>query len=104
MPKRPATPPDEDALDRALGEASAWLTANVRERRANAGLTQAELAEATGVAVTYIARLEQAEERPNVTLRLLVALAQALGCRPHDLLVPAAPPRRRPPGRPRSRG
>ena len=87
-----------------LERASGWLTVNLRARRKRAGLTQEQLAEQVGVAPTYVARIEAATETVNVTLRVLAAFAIALECKPHDLLVPRAAPKARPPGRPKTAG
>jgi transcriptional regulator with XRE-family HTH domain len=84
-----------------LRRSSGWLTVNVRTRRQLLGLTQEELAERVGVVPTYVARVEAARETVNVTLRVLSAFAVALGCKPHELLVPRAAPKPRPPGRPK---
>jgi len=63
-------------------------------------MTQAEVADAAGVSLQFINRLESATELPNLTLRTLVAIAGALGCEPHELLVPADRPKPRGVGRP----
>ena len=55
-----------------------------RERR-GAGLTQAELAESSGVAQSTIAQIEGGA-RPNPHPRTLKKLAEALGLRTRDLL------------------
>jgi len=55
-----------------------------RERR-GAGLTQAELAESSGVAQSTIAQIEGGA-RPNPHPRTLTKLAEALGLRARDLL------------------
>ena len=101
MSRRHLGAADDPALAGALGEASGWLTANVRARRHARGLTQQALAESVGTETTYIARIEGVGSRVNVSLVFLVALARALGCMPHDLLRPARKPRRRAPGRPK---
>ena len=100
MVRRAQTTTSDPEIDRALKETSGWLTTNLRQRRADSGLTQQQLAEAVGVYTNYVARLEAADETVNVTLRLVVALAHALGCKPHELIVPAAKPSRRRAGRP----
>jgi len=61
------------------------LSQTLRRERRRAGLTQEELAEAAGVGINTIRRIEQGEiEEPRVsTLR---KLADALGIRVRDLL------------------
>lgn len=56
----------------------------VRTLREAAGLTQAELAERSGVSQTWISRLERGQENP--TLATLRRLAAAFGVRVTDLL------------------
>jgi hypothetical protein len=52
------------------------------------------------VSLQFVNRLESASERPNLTMQTLVAIAGALDCLPHELLLPAARPTRRGVGRP----
>lgn len=61
------------------------LKENLREARRRAALTQGELAEASGVGITTIVRIERGQiEEPRVsTLR---KLADALDVAPADLL------------------
>lgn len=95
----------EDAeLAAALDEAAGWLTSNVRRLRRASGMTQEELGATIGTATTYIARIEGADDTVNVSLRFLVALARALGCKPHELLRPAPKPNPLPRGRPHRAG
>jgi transcriptional regulator with XRE-family HTH domain len=68
--------------------------------RAAAGLTQLELAERARVSLQLVNRLDSATAMPNLTLNALVAIASALGCDPHELLVPRTPPEPRKAGRP----
>lgn len=63
------------------------LAANVRTRRTRAGLTQAELAERSNLAITYMTRIENAEA--NISVLVLGKLAKALNCKPWVLLRPA---------------
>ena len=58
---------------------------NVRRRRNELGLTQADLAFKAGIDRTYIASLETG--RRNVSLDLIGELANALDCDAADLVV-----------------
>lgn len=59
----------------------------LRRLRKEAGLTQAQLADLSGVYVRQIQRVESGEsDAGNITLRNAVALAIALGVRPEALL------------------
>lgn len=64
------------------------LASNVRVRRRGLRLSQEELADRVGVDVRYLGGIERVQENP--TLKVIVALANALGCTPLELL--AAPP------------
>lgn len=59
---------------------------NLRRLRRQARLTQAALAEAAGIAQTYVGQIERAKK--NVTLEVLGRLATALGVAPAELLRP----------------
>ena len=81
---------DPDRVVRDVGR-------RVAELRAQEGLTQAELAEAAGVSVKYLQRIEAGG--CNLTIRSLVRLASVLGTSAADLFSqPASRERRR--GRP----
>lgn len=55
--------------------------------RAEAGMTQAQLASAAGVPVRWIQKIEKGAIHPeNVTLKNALALAAALGVEPKDLI------------------
>ena len=59
----------------------------LREAREAAGLTQKQLAEASGVNPRQIRRVEIGEaEAGNLTAKNLLARADALGVDPHDLI------------------
>jgi transcriptional regulator with XRE-family HTH domain len=76
-----------------------YAGANVRRLRRRTNLTQEELAERAGVDWRTVQDVERA--RTNLTLAVLVSLADALGVDPRALLRPAPlpPPRTgRPPG------
>lgn len=74
-----------------------FIAANVRRRREALGLTQEQAAEAGSFDVRYYRFIEAADR--NISIRVLVRLAEALGCPPAALLRPTHPLRRRP-GRP----
>ena len=61
------------------------LASNVRVRRRGLRLSQEELADRVGVDVRYLGGIERVQEKP--TLKVIVALACALGCTPLDLLI-----------------
>lgn len=59
----------------------------LRATRLKAGLTQKQLADASGVNVRQIQRVENGEsEAGNLTARNLLAIADALGVDPHELI------------------
>src|SRR5579864_2734398 len=74
MPRRPSDP----RLRAAFG-------ATLRARRIKAGLTQEALAEAVGLHPVHLGRLERGTSGPS--LEAVWALAEALGCRPRDLVA-----------------
>jgi transcriptional regulator with XRE-family HTH domain len=74
-----------------------YIGANVRGLRLRRGLTQEALAERAGVSTVHIQRVEAGGA--NVSVTLLVALADALGVPPARLLKRASRADRRP-GRP----
>ncbi len=57
----------------------------LKSRRAILGLTQAEVAERSGMLVANYARFEQAD-RSNPTLDIAVRIARALLCHVDDLI------------------
>jgi transcriptional regulator with XRE-family HTH domain len=61
------------------------FASRLREARASAGLTQAELAEQAHVTVSYIWRLESAGAAPSIDL--VDRLAKALGLKASEMLV-----------------
>jgi transcriptional regulator with XRE-family HTH domain len=67
----------EDQLLNAFGR-------KVREARERAGLTRAQLGDATGLAPSYLFEIEN--EGANVTLKTLAKLAESLKLGPRDLL------------------
>jgi transcriptional regulator with XRE-family HTH domain len=67
----------EDELLKAFGR-------KVREARERAGLTRAQLGDATGLAASYLFEIEN--EGANVTLKTLAKLAESLNLGPRDLL------------------
>ena len=77
-----------------------YIAANVRRTRIRRGLTQEALAELAEIDVTYVQRVERAEV--NLSINVLVALADALEVAPTRLLRRAVMPARRV-GRPRKK-
>jgi transcriptional regulator with XRE-family HTH domain len=77
-----------------------YVGANTQTLRHARRLTQEQLAEAAGCEVRTLQTVERG--RANLTLALLIALADALGVEPGALLRKAALPRVRP-GRPPQR-
>jgi transcriptional regulator with XRE-family HTH domain len=67
----------EDELLKAFGR-------KVREARDRAGLTRAQLGDATGLAPSYLFEIEN--EGANVTLKTLAKIAESLKLGPRDLL------------------
>jgi transcriptional regulator with XRE-family HTH domain len=59
----------------------------LKEHRTAAGLTQQQLSDASGVNIRQIQNMESGKiKMENVTAKNLLALADALGVDPHDLL------------------
>ena len=71
------------------------LGAEIRRRRTNLAISQEELAARSGLHRTYVGAVERGER--NLTVRNLVRISSALGCRTSDLLRGAEelPPARR---------
>lgn len=75
-----------------------YIAANIRRQRAQRRLTQERLAEAAGIDLTFLQRVESA--KTNLSIGVLIAVADALHVDPRLLLRAARlePPRRgRPP-------
>jgi transcriptional regulator with XRE-family HTH domain len=64
-----------------------YAAANIRRLRRLRALTQEDLAAASGLDVTYLARVERATI--NLSIGVLAVLADALGVEPGKLLRPA---------------
>jgi transcriptional regulator with XRE-family HTH domain len=81
-----------------IEEALASIGANVRKLRRSKGLTQEQLAEHSDLHMTYIQGIERGTR--NISVGVLLTLANALNVPPYRLLRPAKlePPKR---GRPR---
>lgn len=77
-----------------------YLAANVRRLRLRQGMTQEALAEAAGIDLTYLQRIERGTANPSI--RRVVAVADALGVAPPRLFRKAKTIPRQP-GRPRKR-
>lgn len=56
----------------------------LRQRRLDAGMTKAQLAEASGLNWATVDRIERGENANDATV---IALAKALGCAPSDLAL-----------------
>lgn len=79
-------------------EVLGYVAGNVRSLRSERGLTQEQLAELANQDLTYLQRVERGAT--NLSVGVLVALADALGVPPDRLLQRAEkPPTRR--GRPK---
>lgn len=74
------------SLDGAVSETIRILAENCRQRRSALGLSQAELAERSGIAVSHISNIENA--RANPTVEVLDQLAAQFGCKTAALLMP----------------
>lgn len=68
-------------------EVMQFAAANIRRLRTRAALTQEGLASASGLDVTYVARVERATI--NLSIGVLAQIADALGVEPGRLLRPA---------------
>ena len=77
---------EEFAKDQSLRDT---LAANIRGARAEAGLTQDEVAHRAGCARKLVSNIEAGTA--NATLDTLLALAKALNRTPAELLTPRAP-------------
>ncbi|MFT3773041.1 MAG: helix-turn-helix transcriptional regulator [Minicystis sp.] len=77
---------DDDRLAKYL----TYVAANVRRLRAKHDMTQEALAEAANITLRHLAEIERA--KTSVSLGALVAIAEALGVTPRDLLKPAEMP------------
>jgi transcriptional regulator with XRE-family HTH domain len=71
----------------ASGHLEAAFGPVLRQYRLAAGLSQEALAHAADVHPTYISLLERGVNQP--TLAVVEALADALGCRPYELVKAA---------------
>lgn len=75
-----------------------YIGGNVYRLRRERGMTQEKLAEAAGIETVYVHMVEHATT--NLSVKVLVNLADALGVEIDELLRPAEPPpvrRGRPP-------
>lgn len=85
---------DDDRLAKYL----TYVAANIRRLREKRELTQETLAEASNITLHHLAMIERA--KTSLSLATLVAIAEALGATPRDLLRPAKLPEAKR-GRPR---
>lgn len=83
--KRPAAEPR--LADTASSSPALAFGARVRALRVERELTQEDLAEHCGLFRTYMSRIETGQANP--TLTMIVALADALGVQPAELMPPA---------------
>jgi transcriptional regulator with XRE-family HTH domain len=73
-----------------LPEVLGWIGANVRQKRREKGLTQAQLAELADQDLSYLQRVERGVV--NVSVKVVVSLADALHVPPESLFARSAPP------------
>ena len=76
--------------DERLAKYLTYVAANIRRLREKREMTQEALAEASDITLRHLAEIERA--RTSVSLATLVAIAEALGATPRDLLRPAEMP------------
>src|SRR3546814_21042139 len=72
-------------LDEVASELALTLGSNCKKRRAELGMSQAELAERSGVAASHLSHIEQGKAHP--TLEVLQQLAEGLQTTVLDLLA-----------------
>ena len=77
-------------MDPRLATLLLYIAANVRQIRSKRGLTQEALAEAVGVDLRFIQKVESG--KASVSLGTLVAIAEALAVKPGVLLKEAELP------------
>lgn len=73
-------------LDEVMLPAAILFGERLRDRRKALGLTQAQLAEQTGITPAYISAVERGGANP--TLDIMVKLAQAVGEEVWDMIRP----------------
>jgi transcriptional regulator with XRE-family HTH domain len=71
-------------------ESELFLRKRLRFLREKAGLTQAAIAELSGISYDYYQNIEQGK-RPNVSIRLIHQIAKAYGLSVHELFSPVVP-------------
>ena len=70
-----------------------WFTllgTNIRSRRETMGMSQEEVADLASIDVRYLGGIERAQRNPS--LRVIIAISQALGTSPVDLISDAHDP------------
>ena len=72
-------------MSKTLNSAQSKLAINVKELRKKAGFTQEELAFKAGIDRTYASQIERAVANPS--LGIICQIADALSCRPEELLL-----------------
>jgi transcriptional regulator with XRE-family HTH domain len=80
---------DERAVDRRASEAASGFGSRIRSRRKALKMRQDQLALATGVGRRFLIDLEAG--KPSCQLGRSLLVAEALGLRPADILVPGEP-------------
>jgi DNA-binding XRE family transcriptional regulator len=75
-------------LDEVVQPAAILFGKRLKIKRQAKGLTQAELAEVTGITAAYISVIERG--RANPSLDMLVKLAEAIGEEAWDMIRPAS--------------
>jgi transcriptional regulator with XRE-family HTH domain len=71
----------------------------IGELRTEVGLTQADVAERLGMTLTNYQRIEHGLQ--NLTLKMMVRVANAIGAKTAELFAPMAKPHKRQKGRPK---
>jgi len=84
MARKPALPPDDGEDTELTAELQLAFGSNVRAARLKLNLTQADLAERSGIRQHRISQIELGQA--NVTLGILARLAKALGAQVSDML------------------
>lgn len=71
-------------LSEAASELAINLGTNVKQRRSELAMTQADLSNRSGIATSHLSFIERAKANP--TLEIVQQIADALGCSAIDLL------------------
>ena len=76
-------------MSKTLKSSQNTLAINVRQLRTSAGITQEELAFKAGIDRTYASQIERAVANPS--LGIICQIADALNCKPEELLFKSQP-------------